>query len=104
MRGEFFWGILVETIKGFKGLTLKSKINDSAYYHSEDDEAEIDPNSDPKLATHTSDGRKIKVSYTDSTNGNSPKKLSIKRLIPYIIPVVILPIDQKTTGGVAASG
>ena len=31
--------ILAETIKVFKVLTLDSKINDSAYYHSEEDDA-----------------------------------------------------------------
>ena len=31
--------ILAETIKGFKVLTLNSTINDSAYYHSEEDDA-----------------------------------------------------------------
>ena len=31
--------ILAETIKGFKGLTLQSTINNSAYYHSEEDDA-----------------------------------------------------------------
>ena len=31
--------ILAETIKGFKGLTLQSTINDSKYYNSEEDDA-----------------------------------------------------------------
>ena len=52
--------ILPETIKLFKGLTLDSTINDSTYYHLEEDDAESDPNSDPKVATHTSDGKKNK--------------------------------------------
>ena len=36
--------ILAETINGFKGLTLQSRINDSKYYHSEEDDIESDPN------------------------------------------------------------
>ena len=31
--------ILAETIKGFKGFTLQSTINNSAYYHLEEDDA-----------------------------------------------------------------
>ena len=53
--------ILAETIKVFKVLTLDSTINVSAYYHSEEYDASIDPNSDPKVATHTSD--EIKQSH-----------------------------------------
>ena len=52
--------ILAETIKLFKGLTLQSKINDSAYYHSEEYDAESNPKSDSKVTTHTSDRKKIK--------------------------------------------
>ena len=48
-------GILTERIKIFKGLTIQSSINNSAYYNSDEDDAEINPNSDPKVATHTSD-------------------------------------------------
>ena len=73
--------IMVKTIKGFNGLTIKSTINNSAYYNSEEDDAESNPNSDPKVATHTSDGNKRKVTDTDTTNGNSPRKLLINRLI-----------------------
>ena len=50
--------ILAETIKVFKGLMLDSTINDSAYYHSEEYDAESDPKSDLKVATHTSDRKK----------------------------------------------
>ena len=50
--------ILAERIKGFKWLTLDSTINDYAYYHSEKDDVESNPNSDPKLATHISDKKK----------------------------------------------
>ena len=88
--------ILTETIKGFNGLTIQLTTNDSAYYNSEEDDAEINPNSDPNVATHTSDGKKRKVTDTDTNNGNSPRKLLINRLIPEIIPVIIPPIDHIT--------
>ena len=35
-------------------------MNDSEYYHSEEDDVESDPNRDPKVATHISDGNKKK--------------------------------------------
>ena len=65
--------ILAETLKGFKILTIHSTINYSAYYDSNEDDVESDPKSDPLVATHTSDGKKRKVTYTDTTNGNSPQ-------------------------------
>ena len=37
--------ILAITIRGFNGLALQSTMNDSAYYNSEGDDAEIDPRS-----------------------------------------------------------
>ena len=49
--------MLAETLKG---LTLYSTINDSAYYNSDKDDTESDQKSDPLVATHTSDGNKIK--------------------------------------------
>ena len=55
---RIFSNILSETIKLFKGLTIQSIINNSLYYHSEEDDAESDPNSDTKVATHTSDRKK----------------------------------------------
>ena len=64
---------------------IQSTINDYAYYDSEGNYAESDPNSNPKVANHTSDGKKRKVADTDTTNRNSPRKLFIKRLIPEII-------------------
>ena len=85
-------------------MTLKLTINNSAYYHSEEDGTESDPNSDPKVATHTSDKKKIKVTDTDTTNENCPHKSLINRLVPEIIPVVIPLIDQSTTDGYEASG
>ena len=72
--------IMVETIKVFKGLTLQSTIDYSAYYHSEEDDKESDPNSDPKVATHTSDGKK-KIIDTDTADGKFPHKSLINRLI-----------------------
>ena len=63
--------ILAETLKG---LTLHSKINNSAYYDSDEDDVESDPKSDPLVATHTSDGKKRKVTDTDTTNRNSAHK------------------------------
>ena len=45
-----------------KGLT----IDDSGYYNSEKNSAEGDPASNPKVYTHTSDGKKRKV--TDTSN------------------------------------
>ena len=90
--------ILAETIKVFKGLTLDSTINDSAYYHSEEDDAEIDPNRNPKVATHTNGGKKRKVTDTDTTNGNYPRKLLINRLIPVTIPTIDQKISEDTAG------
>ena len=76
--------VLAETINGFNELTIQSTINDSAYYDSEEDDAERDPNSDPKVATYI-------------TNVNPPHKLFINWLIPDIIPGAIPPIDQTIT-------
>ena len=56
------------------------------------------------LATHTSDGKKINVTDTDTTNGNSPRKLLINCLIQDIIPVAIPPIDQTIVEYAAGSG
>ena len=64
---QIYSNILVEMIKEFKGLTLQSTINDYAYYHSEENYSESDPNSNPKLATHTSDRKKRKLTDTDTT-------------------------------------
>ena len=47
--------MMAETLKG---LTLDSTINDSAYYNLEKSDAEVDPKSDPLVATHTSDRKK----------------------------------------------
>ena len=50
--------MLAITIKGFNRLKIQSKINDSAYYNSEEEDTKSDPNSDPKVATNTSDKKK----------------------------------------------
>ena len=96
--------ILAETIKGFNGFTAQSTINNSAYYNSEEDDTESNPNIDPKLATYTSDVKKRKATNNDTTNRNSPRKLLINRLIPEIIPVTISPIDKRITEDAAGSG
>ena len=96
--------VLAETINGFNELTIQSTINDSAYYDSEEDDAKRDPNRYPKVDTHTSDGKKRKVTDTDTNNGNSPRKLLINRLIPEIVPVSIPPIDQTIAEDAAGSG
>ena len=72
---------LVETIKGFKILTLQPTISNSADYHSEKNDAESDPKRDQGVATHTGDRRKRKVTDTDTTNVNYPHKFLINRLI-----------------------
>ena len=95
---------LAETIKGFNKLTLQSTINDSAYDHSNKNVAESDPESDPLVDTHTSDGKKRKITDTDTTKGNSPHKLLTNREIPAIIQGVIPPVKQTTADGVATSG
>ena len=96
-------GVLAETIKGFNGFTIQSTINDSAYCDSEEDDTESNPNSDSKVATHTSDRKKRKVTDTDTTNRNSPQKLLINRLIPEIIKVTIPPIDQTVAEDAAGN-
>ena len=47
-------------IKVFNGLTIQSIINGYAYYNSEEDDTESDPNRNPKVATHTSEVKKRK--------------------------------------------
>ena len=85
-------------------MKLQSTINDSTYYYSEEEDAESDTNRDPKIATHTSHGKKRKVTDNDTTNGNSTHKSLMNRLITDIIPVIIPKIYQTTADAVAASG
>ena len=82
---------------------IQSTINDSTYYDSEENGAERDPNSNPKVANNTSGGKKRKVTDADTTNRNSPRKLLINRLIPEIIPVSIPPIDHTIVENNAGS-
>ena len=96
--------ILAETIKGFNGLMIQSTINYYVYYNSEEDDAEINPNSDLKVDTQTSDEKKRKVTDTETTNGNSPCKLLINRIIPETTPFKILPIDQPIAYDAVGSG
>ena len=55
--------MLAEMLKGF---TIKN----ARCYNSDEHDAECDPVSDPKVATHTSDGKKRKVADTDTSNVN----------------------------------
>ena len=91
--------ILAEKLKVLKRLMLHSTINNSAYYNSDEDDAESDPKSDPLVATRTSDRKKRKFADTDTTKANYQQKLLINRTIP----VIILPIDPPIVGGVAES-
>ena len=85
---------MIETIKGFKGLNIQSRMNYSEYYNSKEDGAESNQNRYPKVDTHTSDGKKRKVTDNDNTNGNSSRELLINRLIPEIIAIAIPPIHH----------
>ena len=88
--------MLAETLKG---LTLDSTINDSAYYNSDKDDAERDQKSDPLVATHTSDGKKRKVTDNDTTNVNYPPKLLINRTLSIITPSINPRIADGITAG-----
>ena len=72
--------------------------------HSNKNVTRSDPKSDQLVATHTSDRKKINITYTDTTKVNSPQKLLTNREIPAIIPVVVPPVNQMTTDGVVTSG
>ena len=63
-----------------------------------------DPKIDSLVATRTSEVNERKITDIDTTNGNSPHKLILNRLIPKIIPGVISPIDQTITEDVAGIG
>ena len=84
--------MLAETIKVF---TIDSTINDSAYYDSDKDDAENDSKSDPLVAAHTSDGNKIKVADTVTTNRNSPQKLLINRTLLMIVLLIYPRISDR---------
>ena len=53
----------------------------------------------PLVATHTSDGKKRKVTDTDTTNGNSPQKLLINQTIPVITSLINLSIADGVASG-----
>ena len=52
-----------------------------------------DPESDPKIATHTSDGKKRKV--TDTRNGDSQKIVLSNRTLPIITTAMNPQIDDR---------
>ena len=89
---------LSETLKG---LTINSAINNSTYYNSDKDDAEGDQKSDQLVDTHTSDGKKRKVTDNDTTNVNPPQKLWINRTIP---ATLLLINPRITDGDVAGRG
>ena len=72
-------------------------INDAGYYNSDKNDSEGDPTSDPKVATHTSDGKKRKV--TDTSNRNLRQKLLINRTLP----IITTPIDPQIYDSFATS-
>ena len=78
--------ILTETINGFNELTILSTIN-----NSEEDNTEIDPNRDPKVASY-------------NKNEYSPHKSILNWFIPKIIPGAIRPIDQTITEDLVVIG
>ena len=96
--------MLTETKNGFTGFTLHSTISNYSYYNSEEDNAERYPNVNPKVSTQNNDRKKIKGTDTVTNNINCPRKLLINRLIPGIIPVEILSIDQTIAENADRSG
>ena len=92
--------IMKETIKKFHGLMIQSTISDSAYSDLEEHNSVSNLKSDYLISTHTSDISERKITDTDTTNGKTPHKLILTRLIPKIIPGAIWPIEQMITGDV----
>ena len=74
-------------------------INDTGYYNSDKNDAAGDPAKDPKVATHTSDKKKRKV--TDTSNRNLQQKLLINRILPIITTTIDprIPCRVVTCGG-----
>ena len=66
-------------------MTIKSTIKNSIYYDSEEDDTGSEPNSDPKVATQT-------------TNIYSPHKLLINRIIPVAIPPIYQTVADDAAG------
>ena len=98
-------------MKEFKGFTIQSTISDSA--HSDYEEmvdavsnskelvdSRSNPNSDPNVVSHTSDGNYA----TDTTNRNYAHKLLANREIPAIIQCVIPPVHEATADAVSTCG
>ena len=86
---------LAETLKGLK-------INDAGYCESDSENenyAKGNPTSNPKVATHTSDGKKRKV--TDTSNGDLQQNLLSNRTLPIITTMIDPRIDDRvaTCGG-----
>ena len=77
---------LAETLKGLTS-------NDAAYYNSDKNDAEGDTASDPKVATHTSDVKKRKV--TDTSNRNTQQKILINQTLPIITRSIDPRIDDR---------
>ena len=84
---------LAETLKG---LTIK----DAGYYNSEKNDAEGDPASDTKVATHNSDIWKTYFTDTDTSNRNLQQKSLINQTL-LIITMTINPhiLDRVVTCG-----
>ena len=101
---QIYSDIMAETIKGFNGFKTQSTINDSTYYNSKEHNAESDPKSDQLVATNISDGKKRKVTDTDTINRNHQQKLLINRLIPETTPFIILPSPRLAEEVAASSG
>ena len=71
----------------------KLTINDAVYYESDSANAKdtkVNPTSDPNTATHTSDGKKRKV--TETSNGYLQQKLLSNRTLP----IITITIDPQT--------
>ena len=86
---------LAETLKGLT-------INDARYYESDPvnaNDSKGNPTSDPKVATHTSDGKKRKVMYT--INGDLQQKLLSNWNLLIITTKIDPQIDDRieTCGG-----
>ena len=85
-------------------MAIQSTISDSVYYDSEEHDVVSEPKSDLLVSTRTSYGNERKITDTDTTNGNTPHKLILNRLIPNIIRGTIRPIDQTITEDLAGIG
>ena len=80
--------------RNIKGLT----INNARYYESEsanENDSKGDPAKNSKIATHTSDGKKGKV--TDTRHGDLQQKLWSNRTLPIITTTMDPRIDDGVT-------